>query len=321
VSRSSLVTGGTGFVGAQVVRALVERGESPVVFDINPDMRALTGLTGSVDFVRGDLGNLSQVLNVVKRVRPAVIYHVGGMLSVPSEAEPAASMRANALGTFHVLEAARLFEAPQVVFSSTVATFGMDIADGGIGDETLQRPFLFYGATKVFGEHMGIFFKRKYGLDFRGVRLPAIVGPGVKTPGIVQYHAWVIEKCGLGEEFTMWVKPETRHAALYFKDAARALVQLGDADAANLKRTTYTLAGIHPMPSAGELAEAVREQIPEARISFEPDPEKQPILDEMDRPFYDSNASEEWGWKPEYDLTSMVVDFLREMREHPERYF
>ena len=78
-----------------------------------------------------------------------------------------------------------------------------------IRDTTIQRPQLFYGATKVFGEHMGLFYRRKYQLDFRGLRYPSIIGPGVRTPGVAQYTSWVIEECAKGNPFTIWVKPET----------------------------------------------------------------------------------------------------------------
>src|SRR6266496_4438299 len=43
------------------------------------------------------------------------------------------------------------------------------------------------------------------GLDFRCVRYPSIVGPGVKTPGVAQYTSWVIEECAKGKLFTMWI--------------------------------------------------------------------------------------------------------------------
>ncbi len=49
---------------------------------------------------------------------------------------------------------------------------------------------------------MGLFYKRKYGLDFRCVRYPSIVGPGVKTPGAVQYTSWVIEECAKGRHMS-----------------------------------------------------------------------------------------------------------------------
>ncbi len=177
---SVLVTGGTGFIGAEVVRILVARGEEVTAFDINPSTKLLQDLEGKVRVIRGDLGNFSHVLSAVKECGPAAIYHLGGMLSVPSDADPQASFRANAMGTFHVLEAARLFEVGKVLFSSTIATYGLDIREGRIDDYTLQRPQLFYGCTKVFSELMGLFYRRKYGLDFRGVRYPSIVGPGSK---------------------------------------------------------------------------------------------------------------------------------------------
>jgi nucleoside-diphosphate-sugar epimerase len=184
---AALVTGGTGFIGAEVVRMLVRAGDQrPTVLDGNASFQRLDDLHDQFDFVRGDVGNFSHVLNVVKQIKPRTIYHLGGMLSAASDADPWSAIRANALGTFHVLEAARLYEVPQVIFTSSVGTYGLDLAQDAIDDYTLQRPQYFYGVTKLFGELTGRFFQRKYGLDFRGVRYPAIVGPGIKTPGVVQ---------------------------------------------------------------------------------------------------------------------------------------
>jgi threonine 3-dehydrogenase len=270
--------------------------------------------------VRGDLGNFSDVLNTVKATQPDVIYHLGGMLSLPSEADPPAALRANVLGTFHVLEAARLFEVRQVLFSSTIVTYGLDIQEPVITDYTLQRPQLFYGATKVFCEHMGRFYKRKHGVDFRGVRYPSIVGPGVKTPGVVQYTSWVIEECAKGFPFTIKAKPETAVPVLYFKDAARAMVQLGEAPLEAIKTVVYLLAGVTPTPTAQELADAVRAKMPGAEITFSPDPAVQPALDRISLPLDDSNARKEWNWQQAYNQEQIVEDFLQELRLHPQRY-
>jgi nucleoside-diphosphate-sugar epimerase len=318
---STLVTGGTGFIGAQVVRILLEKGEKGIaVFDINPSTKLLDDVADQVEVVRGDLGNFSHVLSIVKTHRPKVIYHLGGMLSVPSDADNAASFRANAMGTFHVLEAARLFEVPQVLFSSTLATYGLDIREDTIDDYTLQRPQLFYGATKVFCELMGLFYKRKFGLDFRGVRYPSIVGPGVKTPGIVQYTSWVIEECAKGNPYTMYVNPETKCPVMYFKDGARAIVMLREAPLANIKMVNYVIAGVTPIASAQELTDIVKARIPKAQINFEPDLELQKILDKLLLPIDDSIARKEWNWMPEYNQERIVDDFLEEMRVHPQRY-
>ena len=128
---ASLITGGTGFLGVELARLLLDRGETkPVLLDLSPSTQRLDEVADRVNVVRGDLGNFSDVLDAVKASKPDVIYHLGGMLSVPSDAHPSAAMRANALGTFHVLEAARLFGVRQVLFSSSIGTYGMDIPRG-----------------------------------------------------------------------------------------------------------------------------------------------------------------------------------------------
>ena len=207
---ASLSPGGAGLMGAEVVRLLLKQGEKPVVFSRNPGTPRLADVADKVEAIAGDLGNFSHVLNAVEKTRPDVIYHMGGMLSVPSDADPAASIQANVLGTFHVLEAARLFDVPQVLFTSSLGVYGADITEDFIDDNTLQRPLLFYGDTKAFAENMGRFYKRKYGIDFRGIRYPSIIGPGITTPGVAQYNHGVIEQCAKGNPFTKWVTPETK---------------------------------------------------------------------------------------------------------------
>ncbi len=318
---SILVTGGTGFTGAQVVRLLLEREEKDlVVFDINPSTKLLDDVKDEIEVVRGDLGNFSHVLNTVKTFRPQVIYHLGGMLSAPSDADPPAALRANAIGTFHVLEAARLFDVPQVLFSSTLGTYGLDNRAGMIDDYTLQRPVLFYGATKVFCEHMGLFYRRKYGLDFRGLRYPSIVGPGVRTPGVAQYTSWVIEESVKGNPFTIWVEPGTKCPLIYFKDAALAIIRLAEAPIEDIKMVNYVIAGATPVLSAQELTDIVKARVPAARIEFRPNPEIQKLVINLAWPIDDGMAGAEWGWRCSYDQEQMVEDFINEMEAHPQRY-
>ena len=199
---------------------------------------------------------------------------------------------------------------------STVRTSAGDV----ITDLTLQRPFSIYGITKVFGEQLGAFYKRKYGLDFRGLRYPSIVGPGVKTPSVVQFTSWVIEECARGNPFSITVTPETAVPVMYYKDAARAMIQLGAAPVEAIETVNYLVDGVKPTPTAGRLAEIVRDRISGAQITFEPNAIMQAVIDQAIRPLDDHRARDEWNWQPAFDPEAIVDDFLVELRDHPERY-
>ena len=308
---TTLVTGGAGFIGREIVRLLLDSGEErPAVFSRNPSRERLGNLADRVEAVAGDIGNFSHVLDAVKKTSPKVIYHLGAMLSVPSDADPASALQTNALGTFYVLEAARLFGVEQVIFSSSVGTYGYDLPSGPLTDDTIQRPALFYGATKAFGEHMGLFYKQKHGLDFRGIRYPSVIGPGATTPGVVQYTSWAIEEPAKGNPFTIWARPDTRIPVMYITEAAEATVQLARAAVEDIKTVNYIVDGRKPTPSDEEIANTVNRRIQGASIDFDPDPDLQKLLDGMSRGIDDSRARAEWGWAPTYDVEQMVDEFL-----------
>jgi len=313
-----LVTGGTGFIGAQVARELVHQGEKPIVFDISDRKTLLKGLEDQVTVVKGDVSNYSHVFNAVKQYRIDTIYHLGSMLSVASDADPWSSFRVNAQGTFHVLEAARILGVRQVIFSSTLGTYGLDIREEVIDDYTLQRPALFYGCTKVFAELIGRFYKRKFGLDFRGVRYPAIVGPGVKTPGVVQYYSWAIEEAYKGNPFKIWVTPEIKFAAMYYKDAALSIIQCAQAPLEKIKMGVYVLGGM--FLSAQELVDNIKKFLPKARLEFEPNMEIVQAIKGLSRPVDERCAREEFGWMGQYPIERTIEDFIRELRENPDMY-
>ena len=206
-----------------------------------------------------------------------------------------------------MIEAARTVGTEQFVFASSIGTYGRDLGQGPIDDWSLQRPSTVYGVTKVLGEHLGTYYRHRYGLDFRSLRYPAIVGPGVTTWSLAQYTSWMIEKPARGEPFTVWTTPDAVIALLYHTDAARAAVELSRAPAESIRTVNYLVDGPRPTPSAGELAEAVRRHLPDARITFEPDPSspmgRQIRID-------DRAARTEWGWTPHYDLDAMIEGII-----------
>ena len=314
---SALITGGTGFLGSEVARVLLSRGETGVtLFDLDPSTERLAGVADRVSVIRGDLGDSADVDDAVASSHPDAIYHLGGMLSAPSEADHAAAFRANAVGAFNVLEAARVHGVAQVLYASTINTYGHDLPKDGVDDYTLQRPAMFYGTTKLFGEHAGRFYRRRFGLDFRGIRYPSIVGPGVTTPGISQYTSHAIEASARGEPYTIFVEPRTRVPIIHVRDAAEAMVRLAAAPADRIETVVYLLAGITPTPTAQQLADAIRARLPDANLTFQPDPAVQAVHDARRAlaSIDDANARREWNWRPTYDLERIVDEMASQIR-------
>ncbi|OGP87722.1 MAG: hypothetical protein A2156_13695 [Deltaproteobacteria bacterium RBG_16_48_10] len=313
-----LVTGGTGFIGSTLAKTLLDQGKAIATFDIKPNSPVLEPYGKRWIPFQGNLGNMGEVFTAIQACKPKTIFHLGGMLSIPSEQNPQASFSTNVVGIYNVLEGARLFEVEQVLFASTNGTYSHDLEGlTVIDDRTLQRPFTLYGCGKLFGELLGRYYSRRYGIDFRSVRLPAIVGPGAKTKNVSIYNAWAIEKPFLGEPYEIFVTPETAAPILYFKDAARAFLDLSRAPLDEIKTINYNLAGIHPIPTAMDLKNAVLRFLPHAKISFNPDDLAMAFQKMHQGVRWDETpAVKEWNWKVHFSLERMVEDFINELKEH-----
>ncbi len=317
----ALITGGTGFLGTELARVLLAKGDEVIVFDVDPNPGKLSDIKDSVTVASGNLANASELYNIVKASRPDCILHLASMLSVPSNQNPWASFQVNVVGTVNVLEAARLFDVPQVIFTSTVATYGIGTGPE-VDDYTLQRPTTMYGTGKLYCECLGRFYRTRFGLDFRTVRFPSVLGPGAKVKHVAQYYAWMIEYPALGNPFECFVAPETKGPGMYFKDAIHALDLVSRAPREQIETVNYNVAGIVPTPSAAQIEQAVKKVIPDAVITYNPE---QPIMEYYKtmriEVFDDTPARQEWGWESKYgDLDTVVADFIHELRTNPARY-
>lgn len=316
-----LITGGSGFIGSCLAKLLIDEGENPVIFDKDEVRGPLAEHSGRFVFERGSLEHFPVVMDCIERHAIERIFHLGGMLSLPSESNPAAAFDANVVGTRNILEAARIRKMRQVIYGSTIATYSKDVPGDTIDDRTIQRPSSLYGVTKTFGELLGRWYHRTFGLDFRGVRLPSVVGPGAKTAHMSIYNAWSIEHSLRGLPYTFNCDRDTRCPALYYKDAALALKKLSAADPSRIKTRIYNIAGITPPYSAGELATLVEKRVPGARLRFNPDPVVAGLLRELGSlRINDECARREWGWHISYPLAAMIEDFIGEFEKNKKHY-
>jgi len=313
----NLITGGTGFIGSHLALELHKRGEKVILFDVKEDCTIIKDIRDDISIIKGDLGSWPEVLHAVENNTVDTIFHTGSLLSASAEENPIAGHRVNANGTFTILEAARLFNVKKVIYTSTIASYGIDLPEF-VDEYTIQRPRTMYGVTKVFSELLGEYYNVKFGIIFRSLRLPSVIGPGRGEGGLSAYSTLMISEPALGRPYTVPVKEDTVMAIQYIKDAVQALIMLRDAKAENLKRNTYNMAGF--LPKAIDIVNSVKNYVPDAEIVFAPDEKTVKIVDGWARTIHETRAKEEWGWEPRYFLDETVKDFVRELQKRKDLY-
>jgi len=311
---AKLITGGSGQIGAELAHILVGRGEEVVVFDKFKTNR-LNDIKNKLVFVQGDVGVAPEVMEVVKKYKITNIFHLGAMLTSESEGSPWASFQINIMGMFNVMEAARLFDVKQVFFTSSVGTFGNITADS-LTDYTVQRPTSIYGVAKLYGEGLGRWFDRRFGVDFRGVRYPSVVGPGILTPG--HWDTPMIHHAIMGKTYECSMPPAVNSAMLYYKDAARAADLLMQAPKESIKTVVYNIGAV-PSVSPKEMEGILKKHIPGTKVNYSGTAESAARLG--GKKWDDSYARSEWGWQPKFTTSEQVVgDYIMEMKTRPELY-
>jgi threonine 3-dehydrogenase len=311
----SLITGGSGIIGSEIAHRLTEAGEEVVLFSRTSKTERIEDIRDKVKWVRGDLGIAAHVFNAIKDNKISDVYHLGAMLTFASEDDPHESFQTNVLGTMHLLEAARLFGVRRVMFASSIGTYGLEIGET-VSDQTIQRPASFYGICKLYCEGLGRYYRNRYSLDFRCIRYPAVVAPGVRTPG--HWIPPMIEDSVLGKPHDSLVSGDATAWILSLKDAAKAACQILKAPKENIKMVNYNVAGCIPAVKAEEIAATITKLNSTAVIRFRQDKNGLRTFRRYSGNFDDSCARREWGWKPDHDtidriVQSFIIDLQRNL--------
>ena len=257
-----LVIGGTGFIGPRVIRRLVERGEEVVCMDINPGAASFAAFGDQVKVVFGDITDFSSVIRTVIETEPDRIINLAYLLG-GGEDRPHFTMKLNLLGMDNCFEAARLCGVNRVVYASSIAVSGQQkhFGDRLTNEDDPMHGTSQYAMHKRFNEFQAQMYIQNYGMSITGIRPANVTGPD-KVRGSTD-HVQCITLPARGEEVSFPYKSLMR-LPIHVEDIAEAFVRVSLADSSHYP--IYNSGG-HAI-SLGDLADIVREFLPDARISF-----------------------------------------------------
>jgi UDP-glucose 4-epimerase len=249
-----LVTGGAGFIGSNLVRALLERGDEVRVLDnFSTGFRAnLDGL--DVEVVEGELRSYERVHNAVRGME--VVYHLGAMGSVPrSVQDPLTSSAVNVEGTLNVLLAARDESVRRVVFSSSSSIYG-STGDLPRTEQMPADPISPYGVAKLAAERYCVSFSRVYeGFETVALRYFNVFGPR-QSPSS-QYAAVVplfVTAIAEGRPVTIYGDGAQSRDFTFVSNVVDATIRAGQAD--GVSGSILNVAAGSPA-TVNELADAI----------------------------------------------------------------
>ncbi|MGE0313084.1 MAG: D-erythronate dehydrogenase [Lautropia sp.] len=216
-----LITGGAGFLGVQLARALAEAGTITLADDAGPTRVEPIGRITCFDVVAGTLAH-PKVVNLAGDIADpetvdalvdrdtGVVVHLAAVVSGTAEADFDLGMRVNLDGTRNLLQACRRSgHRPRLLFSSSVAVFGGDLP-AVVTDATTPTPQGSYGTQKLIGELLVQDMTRKGFVDGRAVRVPTVVvRPGRPNGAASGFASGIIREPLAGVETVLPVPPET----------------------------------------------------------------------------------------------------------------
>jgi threonine 3-dehydrogenase len=305
-----LLTGAGGQIGHDLIGALAAQGHQVVSTDLAPRPPSHAHAEG-VDWQRLDVTDPAAVQHVFTDVRPDLVFHLAAILSARGEQDPRLAYDVNQTGTWNVLEACRRAKVSRLVFTSSIAVFGPPPSGplpDPCPDDVALHPTTMYGATKVSGELLCAYYRKRYGIDCRGVRFPGLISAAMPGGGSSDYALFMYVDAVRKGHYEAFARADTRIPLMYMPDGVRALLELAFADRDRLTRTIYNIAALSPR--ADEIAVSVQRKVPAAKFTYVPDPVRQGILDSWPKAIDDSAARRDWGWKPRYDLDGMTDDLL-----------
>jgi UDP-glucose 4-epimerase len=288
----ALVTGGAGFIGSNLVDALLGRGHEVDVLDdlsSGKESNLTSALEQGARLHAGDIRDAAAVSELMTSVRPEAVFHLAAQIDVRlSVTDPAYDARTNVEGTANLLETARVNDVRRFVFASTGGAIYGDTDIVPTPETTPSRPMAPYGTSKFCAEQYLGLYERLYGMSTVALRFGNVYGPRQDPHGEAGVIAIFCGRLRKGEPLRIFGTGEQTRDYIYVGDLVQAIATAGEGSS-----TGAINLGTQEETSVLRVAEILKAHSgSDAEIDLQP-----ARLGELDRSVLDaSRARELLGW-------------------------
>lgn len=303
------ITGGHGHIGSWAARYLAENGEEVILFDTNPVVPdCLEPVAGNMRFIQGSVLDFPQLSDVFRRYRDDIdgIIHTVGVMGELVLENPHGNINLNIAGTHNVLEIARQFEIPKVVYTSTGAVYG-EVSGIIAEDAAPVNPSDLYGATKASCEFLGRQYAQTFGFDFRIARVYFCYGAGKLPSRFIRLYRLAFGALEGLSGLEMDRGADQQLDFVYVEDAGRGTALLYQAD--DPPHRIYNIATGVPT-TVGRIAELAQHYSPfDVAVTL-----GQGALMKRCEALDITRAREELGFEPRYDVEAGIRKYAAWMQ-------
>ncbi|MFA4871174.1 MAG: NAD-dependent epimerase/dehydratase family protein [Pedobacter sp.] len=314
MSEKILVLGSNGQIGTELVTALRKTySENNVIAcDIRrPDYDIKN--SGPFEFV--NVLEKETLNDIFRKYKPTQVYLLAALLSATGEQNPKLAWDLNMNGLLNILDLAITYKTAKVYWPSSIAVFGPNSPKDVTPQFSVMDPNTVYGISKLAGERWCEYYFQKYGLDVRSIRYPGLISwKAAPGGGTTDYAIHIFHDALKKGSYASFLNERTELPMMYMDDAIRGTIELMDAEASKISiRSSYNFTGVSFTPEI--LAAEIRKHIPEFKLTYTENDPRQLIADGWPRSIDDSYAAKDWGWKPEFDLSKLTSDMLKNLKK------
>ena len=320
--RRVMVTGGLGFIGSNLARALVDLGADVLLVDsLIPDYGGnLFNITGLEDRLRVNVADVRQASTMSYLVQDReIIFNLAGQVShIDSMTDPQTDLEINCRSQLTLLEACRQHNPRvKVVYAGTRQVYGKP--ERLPVDEThLVRPTDINGINKAAGEYYHLVYNNVYGVRACSLRLTNVFGPRQLIKHNRQgFIGWFIRLALEGREIQVFGDGEQLRDFVYVDDAADAFLRAGAMDACNGQ--VFNVGGRKPIAHR-DLVRMLIELAGSGHMTLVPWPEEKKRIDIGSFYTDSSRFMTVTGWQPTVDVRDGLARTLAFYREHFAEY-